>query len=70
VKLEKAGGKVEIIGKPTIHVEKEGQGSGSFFIVLPKKGIHNRKTDLELGLYEGNKKISVIKTSFLGPVED
>jgi cytochrome c oxidase accessory protein FixG len=70
VKLEKANGKVEIIGKPTIHVEKEGQGSGSFFVVLPKKDIHNRKTELQLGLYEGNKKISVVKTSFLGPVED
>jgi len=70
VKLEKADGKIEIIGKPYIHVEKEGQGSGSFFVVLPKKEIHNRKTELQLGLYEGNKKITVVKTSFLGPVED
>jgi cytochrome c oxidase accessory protein FixG len=70
VKLEKADGKVEIIGKPYIDVQKEGQGSGSFFVVLPKNEIHNRKTELQLGLYEGNKKITVVKTNFLGPVSD
>lgn len=70
VKLEKAGGKVEIIGKPFIDVKKEGQGSGSFFVILPKSEIHNRKTEVKLGLYEGNKKVMDVKTNFLGPVED
>jgi cytochrome c oxidase accessory protein FixG len=65
VKLEEAYGKVEIIGKPFIDVKKEGQGSGSFFVILPKKQIHNRKTELSLGLYEGDKKITVVKTNFL-----
>lgn len=70
VKLEKLGGKVEIIGKSYIAIAKEGQGSGSFFVVLPKREIHDRKTELKLGLYEGNKKITVLNTSFLGPVGD
>ena len=70
VKLEKSGGKVEIVGKNYISVAKEGQGSGSFFVVLPKHDLHNRKTELKLGLYEGNNKIMDVKTNFLGPVEE
>jgi cytochrome c oxidase accessory protein FixG len=68
IKLEDAKGKVEIIGKPFIDVAKEGQGSGSFFIVLPRKDIHDRKSELKLGLYEGEKQIEVVKKNFLGPV--
>ncbi|HLL41733.1 MAG TPA: cytochrome c oxidase accessory protein CcoG [Segetibacter sp.] len=70
IKLEDGKGKIEIIGKPYIDVAKEGQGSGSFFIVLAKKNIHDRKSELQLGLYEGERKIAVVKTSFLGPVSD
>ncbi len=69
VKMDKGNGKVVMVGD-VIHVQSEGQGAGSFFVILPKNEIHNRKTDLILGLYQGNKKIEVLKTSFLGPVDD
>ena len=68
LKLEDNSGSIEIIGKPFIDVAKEGQGSGSFFVVLPANKIHQRKTKLKLALYEGSKKVGVITTSFLGPV--
>jgi cytochrome c oxidase accessory protein FixG len=67
VKLEDGNGIVEIVGKTFIPVEKEGQGAGSFFVVLPKKRIHNRKTEIKMGLYSGDEKITDIKTNFLGP---
>ncbi len=67
VRIEDENGKVQMVGD-FIHVHSDGQGAGSFFITLPKKGIHTRKTVLEVGLYNGDKKIDVIKTSFLGPV--
>ena len=70
LRLEDVGGKIEIVGGPTIHLKKEEEGSGSFFIVLPSHLIHERKTSVRLGLYEGNKKIDVIRTNFMGPVED
>ena len=70
VKLEDGNGKIEIIGKPYITVEKEGQGSGSFFIVLPKSRIHERSTHIILGLYQGDVKITDIKTNFLGPISE
>ncbi len=68
IRLEDVEGKIEIIGGKTIDIKMEDEGSGSFFIVLPRDLIHQRKTSIRLGLYEGNEKIDVIKTNFLGPV--
>lgn len=67
VQLENAFGSVQLIGH-RIQVQKEGQGAGSFFIILPKQKIEQRKTVLYVGLYQGTRKIDVVKTSFLGPV--
>jgi len=70
IRLENGKGIVEVIGKSYIPVAKEGQGSGSFFIVLPNTIIQERKTEIVLGLYENNTKITTIKTNFLGPVHE
>jgi cytochrome c oxidase accessory protein FixG len=71
IRVENYKGSVEIIGKNTyIPVVKEGQGSGSFFVVLPKDVIRKRKTELKLGLYEGEKRITIVSTNFLAPVAD
>lgn len=68
VKDETTGGVVQIIGKPFIDVQKDGQGNGTFFIVMDKKSIKKKKTEIKLGLYEEGKKIAEAKTIFLGPV--
>jgi cytochrome c oxidase accessory protein FixG len=68
VRLEGGGGKVEIIGGTVIPVKREEEGSGDFFVVLPRQSLTARKTSIRLGLYEGNKKIDEIRTNFLGPV--
>jgi hypothetical protein len=60
-------GSVELVGRAIIDVKKEGQGSGEFFIVLPRSVIRSVKTKLRVGIYEGNKKITELKTSFMGP---
>lgn len=70
VKVEHDAGYVQVLGKPYIDVQKEGQGSGSFFVVLPKKMITGRKTKIKLSLFEGTDKIATLETNFLGPVED
>ncbi len=67
IKLDGDEGKVEIIGKPYISVEEEGQGAGSFFVVLPNTRIHNRKTEIKLSLYIADKKVVSYTTNFLGP---
>lgn len=69
LRLENMEGRIDIVGSHhMIDVQAEGQGAGSFFVILPKGSIHERRSNLLIGVYEGNKKIDVIKTSFLGPV--
>ncbi|WP_407527634.1 cytochrome c oxidase accessory protein CcoG [Lacibacter sp. MH-610] len=67
VKLESGNGTVKMVGD-FIHVQKEGQGAGAFFVILNNQSIKERKTEIKLGLYEGNRKISDVTTNFLGPI--
>ena len=70
LQLEDAAGTVEVIGGKLITIHEEEEGSGNFFVVLPRGNIHLRKTPLSIGLYEGNLKIDEIRTNFLGPVAE
>jgi cytochrome c oxidase accessory protein FixG len=67
LRLENAPGRIIEAEGHEILVKKEDQGKGSFFIVLPKKYISERKTKLKVGLYQGDKKITVATTNFMGP---
>ncbi len=66
LRLVNAPGRVIEAAGSSILVKKEGQGSGSFFVVLPKSFISKRKLSLKVGLYEGDKQITVLETSFMG----
>ena len=68
LKLEYLPGTLTVPGNGTIPLPKEGQGSGSFFITLPKSVVKDRKTELEIGLYDGDKKIDTQSSNFLGPI--
>jgi cytochrome c oxidase accessory protein FixG len=68
LKLENAPGRIIEAEGRSISVPKEGQGTGSFFIVLPNNIIKERKLKLHVGLYEGDKKIATLKTNFMGPI--
>ena len=68
LRMENEKGKVDIIGGITIDVKKEDESAGNFFVVLPKEMLHNRKTRIKIGLYEGDNRIDVISTNFLGPI--
>ena len=68
LKLENFPGQLTVIGRKTIDVKEEGQGSGSFFVILPTNVIKDRKTEIRIGLYHGNKKVDEMETNFLGPV--
>ena len=67
LRIENLAGKVQIVGDKAVQVKKEDESSGTFFVVLPKSTITQRKTILHIGLYQGNQKIDEIKTNFLGP---
>jgi hypothetical protein len=67
LKLENTPGSIIEAEGQTIALKKEGQGKGSFFIVLPKNLISKRKTRLTVGLYDGEKRITSLHTNFMGP---
>ncbi len=69
LKMVDGNGRILIVGKPFIKVAKEGQGNGEFFIILPKKNLKQGKSELKLALFEGEKKISDLTTTFLSPLE-
>lgn len=67
LRLENAPGRIIEAQGQNITVKKEGQGQASFFIILPKSFINQRKITLKVGLYEANEKINVLQTTFMGP---
>jgi cytochrome c oxidase accessory protein FixG len=66
MKLENMSGEINIVGDNLV-VPKESYFQTSFFIKISKQYITKRKTPVVLGVYEGDKKIETIKTTFLGP---
>ncbi|HLZ89363.1 MAG TPA: cytochrome c oxidase accessory protein CcoG [Puia sp.] len=67
LRLEGETGAIQVIGGNEIPIKKEEEGSGNFFVVLPRRDILSRKTSIRIGLYDNNKKIDEIRTNFLGP---
>jgi cytochrome c oxidase accessory protein FixG len=67
LKLEDAPGYIIEADGKDILLKKEDQAKGSFFIVLPRSYITNRKTKIKVGMYEGDKRITTISTNFMGP---
>ena len=67
LRLEGAPGRIIEAEGRAITVAKEGQGKGSFFIVLPNSFIQDRKTKLKIGLYDGDRKLATLSTNFMGP---
>lgn len=70
IKIENKSGVIQFIGKSFVNIEKEGQGAGTFFVILPKNVITERKTVLRIGLYQNDIKLDEVKTSFLGPIKN
>lgn len=67
LRLEGAPGRIIEAEGRSIDVPKEGQGKGSFFIVLPNSFVQDRKTELKVGLYDGDRKLTTLSTNFMGP---
>lgn len=63
-------GNIKLVGEEKLKVSKDSYAAGSLFIYVDSTSITRRKTPLKIGVYEGNKKIRTITTSFLGPFID
>jgi cytochrome c oxidase accessory protein FixG len=69
MKLENKNGVIKFVGKEHMSVPRDGQSEAMFFIILNKKDIITRETDLRIGIYQDGKKLKTVNTSFLGYVE-
>lgn len=58
---------IKMVGKD-LEVMKESIGDGVFFVQIPKNELTKRKTQVEIGVFAGDKMIDKVKTNFMAPV--
>lgn len=59
-------GKIEWVGK-AVTMKESGTGEGMFFVIMDAKQLHRRKTKIYIDVFDGNKKVDRVKTSFFSP---
>ena len=68
LKLENMKGEIEIVGN-NLTVPAESYFQSPIFVKVDKSQIVKRKTQLLIGVYEGDKKLRTAETTFFGPAE-
>jgi len=69
IKLESpANGELKLVGKDIV-LKSQQIVETKFLVLLDKSSLKKMNTPIEIGVYDGNKLIKKVKTSFLGPVE-
>jgi len=66
MRLENMKGEITVVQKDMV-VPKESYFQTSFFVKIERQLVEKRKTSIVLGVYQGDKKIETINTTFLGP---
>lgn len=66
-KLENINGEIIKVGNDGDVLQPETLHEINFLVNIPKDNIHDRKTEIKIGVYSGDEKVQTIKTSFLGP---
>jgi len=66
IENEELHGVVQVIGKPLV-LKPQSVGDGIFFVIVDKGQIHHRKEQIKIGIYNGDKRVDVVKTNFMGP---
>jgi len=67
LKLEDLEGDISVIGAKDLVVNSGDYKNTTLFITLNKSDLHGWKTNVRIGVYEGDKKIKTINATFLGP---
>lgn len=66
IRLENQVGEVRFIGEKEKVLKPEIVNEMEFFVILDKASLKQRKTSIELGVYQNEKRIQKLKTNFLG----
>jgi cytochrome c oxidase accessory protein FixG len=67
LRVENFNASIQVIGK-AMTVKREGVSEGTFFVIISKKELHERKSKLRISLYSNNKKIKTVSTNFLSNI--
>jgi hypothetical protein len=68
LKLENLEGELKIVGKDIV-MEPQGNIDSKFLILLPKNELSKMSTPIDIGIYNGDKLIKKVSTSFLAPMK-
>lgn len=68
LKLENMDGEIEIVGGKSLLIGEQSSLEGALFIILDKSQITKTKTKVEVGIYNGENRIDLIKTHLTGPI--
>lgn len=66
LKLESHKGEIKLVGDPIL-LKAESNGEKGFFIILDSLTINQRKSNVLIGVYNGDKKVKTVKASFIAP---
>jgi cytochrome c oxidase accessory protein FixG len=64
LRLENLNGEIQVVGD-SLKVSGEGYKTQPFIIKVDPKELKQRKTPVEIGVYEGNVKLKTVKTTFI-----
>ncbi len=67
--LDHRSGRIEVIGQKEIIVPPGDEQQGQFFIYMPRGTIKEKNEKLEIDIYDSNKVIKTISTTFMAPVQ-
>lgn len=67
MKLIGIKGEIKVVGNAKISVPREGLAKGTMFIEINQALLETDKTEIKIGVYEGNKEIETTTTNFIGP---
>lgn len=68
-KLIEMEGSIKIVGEKQPEVDGNEKAEGAVFINIPKESLENGKNNIKIGVYSDDVLITIVKTTFFGPVK-
>jgi cytochrome c oxidase accessory protein FixG len=69
LRLEDIPGKIELAGKTNTMLESDEISEIEFFVRINKKELESMKNNIYIGIYDKDKRLEKIKTTFIGPTK-
>ncbi|MCU0365549.1 MAG: hypothetical protein MUE93_07805 [Ignavibacteriaceae bacterium] len=68
LKLENIDGELKLVGNEIV-MKPQGNIDAKFLVLLPKNELSKMSTQIDIGIYHGDKLIKKVTTSFLAPMK-